>query len=198
MMQGSLAERLRVLRARQGLSLTEASKRAGITRDTLSDLERAKRHAYMPTLAKIAEGYGVPVEDLLEEPVPLDEASETGRSPGAPSEELTAQEWARRQNARLHGMTAEEWDDYLRTHDTVEELGETWKELSDESGMLHAALKAHKWQRPQDRGRRQTLSRGLRDLRMRRFADLYASAKPLHARDLVDEIFEAMREEANG
>ena len=70
MMQGSLAERLRVLRARQGLSLTEASKRAGITRDTLSDLERGKRHAYMPTLAKIAQGYGVPVEDLLEEPVP--------------------------------------------------------------------------------------------------------------------------------
>src|SRR5829696_2030174 len=69
MMQGSLAERLRVLRARQGLSLTEASKRAGITRDTLSDLERAKRHAYMPTLAKIAKGYGVPVEELLEEPV---------------------------------------------------------------------------------------------------------------------------------
>jgi transcriptional regulator with XRE-family HTH domain len=68
MMQGSLAERLRVLRARQGLSLTEASKRAGITRDTLSDLERGKRHAYMPTLAKIAQGYGVPVEDLLEEP----------------------------------------------------------------------------------------------------------------------------------
>jgi len=68
-MQGSLAERLRVLRARQGLSLTEASKRAGITRDTLSDLERAKRHAYMPTLAKIAKGYGVPVEELLEEPV---------------------------------------------------------------------------------------------------------------------------------
>jgi transcriptional regulator with XRE-family HTH domain len=68
MMQGSLAERLRVLRARQGLSLTEASKRAGITRDTLSDLERSKRQAYMPTLAKIADGYGVPVEDLLEEP----------------------------------------------------------------------------------------------------------------------------------
>jgi transcriptional regulator with XRE-family HTH domain len=79
MMQGSLAERLRVLRARQGLSLTEASKRAGITRDTLSDLERGKRHAYMPTLAKIANGYGVPVEELLEEPVHLAEASQETR-----------------------------------------------------------------------------------------------------------------------
>jgi transcriptional regulator with XRE-family HTH domain len=89
-MQGSLAERLRVLRARQGLSLTEASKRAGITRDTLSDLERGKRHAYMPTLAKIAEGYGVPVEELLEEPalasVGKDEAPDTGLTALSPAE----------------------------------------------------------------------------------------------------------------
>jgi transcriptional regulator with XRE-family HTH domain len=68
MMQGSLAEKLRVLRARMGLSLTEAASRAGVTRDTLSDLEHGKRQPYMPTLAKIADGYGVPVEDLLEEP----------------------------------------------------------------------------------------------------------------------------------
>jgi transcriptional regulator with XRE-family HTH domain len=68
MMQCSLAEKLRVLRARMGLSLTEAAGRAGVTRDTLSDLEHGKRHPYMPTLSKIAAGYGVPVEDLLEEP----------------------------------------------------------------------------------------------------------------------------------
>jgi transcriptional regulator with XRE-family HTH domain len=68
-MQGSLAEKLRVLRARMGLSLTEAAARAGVTRDTLSDLEHGKRHPYMPTLTKIAGGYGVPVEELLEEPV---------------------------------------------------------------------------------------------------------------------------------
>src|SRR5215204_128748 len=68
MMQGSLAEKLRVLRARMGLSLTEAAARTGVTRDTLSDLEHGKRHPYMPTLAKIAAGYGVPVEELIEEP----------------------------------------------------------------------------------------------------------------------------------
>jgi transcriptional regulator with XRE-family HTH domain len=69
MTQGSLAEKLRVLRAREGLSLTEAAARAGVTRDTLSDLEHGKRQPYMPTLSKIAAGYGVPVEGLLEEPV---------------------------------------------------------------------------------------------------------------------------------
>jgi transcriptional regulator with XRE-family HTH domain len=71
MTQGSLAEKLRVLRARRGLTLAEAAKRAGITPDTLSELERDKRHAYTPTLAKIAKGYGVPVEELLGEAVPL-------------------------------------------------------------------------------------------------------------------------------
>src|SRR5215212_1486029 len=80
MMQGSLAERLRILRAREGLTLTEASERIGITRHTLSSLERGGQEPHYPTLAKIAKGYGVPVEELLEEPLPLAEASqETGR-----------------------------------------------------------------------------------------------------------------------
>jgi len=69
MMQGSLAERLRILRAREGLTLTEASERIGITRHTLSSLERGGQEPHYPTLHKIADGYGVPVEDLLEEPV---------------------------------------------------------------------------------------------------------------------------------
>jgi len=80
MMQGSLAMRLRVLRAERGLSLTEAAERAGIQRQTLALLERGERHPHDPTLAKIAKGYGVPVEELLEEPVPLAEAPrEAGR-----------------------------------------------------------------------------------------------------------------------
>ncbi len=74
MMQGSLAERLRILRAREGLTLTEASERIGITRHTLSSLERGGQEPHYPTLAKIAKGYGVPVEELLEEPVSLAEA----------------------------------------------------------------------------------------------------------------------------
>jgi transcriptional regulator with XRE-family HTH domain len=69
MMQGSLAERLRVLRAQRGLSLTEASEKIGVNRHTLRDLERGKREPYGPTLRKIAEGYNVPVARLLEEPV---------------------------------------------------------------------------------------------------------------------------------
>jgi transcriptional regulator with XRE-family HTH domain len=76
----SLPARLRVLRARQGLTLIEAAEKLGIGRDTLSDLERGNRRPVMPTLAKIAKGYGVPVEDLLEVPVPLGKVPEVGRS----------------------------------------------------------------------------------------------------------------------
>src|SRR5215208_2762789 len=74
MKQESLAQKLRLLRAERGLTLVQASMLTGVTRGTLSELESGKRAAYMPTLSKIAEGYGVDVRELLlEEPVPLDE-----------------------------------------------------------------------------------------------------------------------------
>ena len=73
MMHGSLPAKLQVLRARQGLTLIEAAEKIGIGRDTLSDLERGNRHPVMPTLAKIAQGYGVPVEELLEDGPSLEE-----------------------------------------------------------------------------------------------------------------------------
>src|SRR5215212_1110606 len=160
-MQGSLAERLRVLRARQGLSLTEASKRAGITRDTLSDLERAKRHAHMPTLAKLPHAYGVPVEDLLEEPVPLAEASqETGRLQDERSLELEAPERpplgpaSPSQQPTLNKALEEErrarWDAVVREARQLRKPGWTqmqraldaWRESKDR-GEPYAARREH-------------------------------------------------------
>ena len=79
-MQDTLARKLRVLRAERGLTLREAEELTGVDKDTLSKIERGLRHPYDVTLSKLAKGYGVPVEDLLEEPVPLAQASqETGR-----------------------------------------------------------------------------------------------------------------------
>ena len=67
-MQISLAEKLRLLRARKGLSLLAASEQLGLDRHTLRDLELGRgRTPRYPTLAKIAQGYEVPVEDLLED-----------------------------------------------------------------------------------------------------------------------------------
>jgi len=59
--------------------LVEAAEKIGIGRDTLSELERGRRHPVMPTLSKIARGYGVQVEELLdleEEEVPQEALSE--------------------------------------------------------------------------------------------------------------------------
>jgi|SRR5215213_7612952 len=65
MKQESLAQKLRLLRAERGLTLVQASELTGVTRGTLSELEGGKREAYMPTLSRIAEGYGVDVRELL-------------------------------------------------------------------------------------------------------------------------------------
>jgi len=69
-----------VLRAERGLTQRAASAQIGVTKETLSDLERGLRHPRDVTLSRIARGYGVPVEELLGEPVPLAEAQEAGPS----------------------------------------------------------------------------------------------------------------------
>jgi transcriptional regulator with XRE-family HTH domain len=87
-----LARRLRILRAERGLSLTDAAEQCDIERNTLSDLERGRRHPYYPTLAKIARGYGLDVEELVDlEPAPPKEgAPESGQQPKA--EEVTGED----------------------------------------------------------------------------------------------------------
>jgi transcriptional regulator with XRE-family HTH domain len=78
MTQTSLGRRLRLLRAERQLSLRQAAARAGVVKETISDIERGATHPQDVTLAKLAHAYEVPVEDLLEEPVPLDEAPPPG------------------------------------------------------------------------------------------------------------------------
>jgi transcriptional regulator with XRE-family HTH domain len=76
----SLPMKLRVLRAERQLSLREASAQTGVDKVALSRYERGLGRPQDLTLAKIAKGYGVGVEELLEEAVPLAKApEETGR-----------------------------------------------------------------------------------------------------------------------
>jgi transcriptional regulator with XRE-family HTH domain len=78
-MQESLATKLRVLRAERGLTLRQAAERVRVRPATLSDIEHGRSQPHDVTLAKIAKAYGVPLADLLEEAVPLDDApQETG------------------------------------------------------------------------------------------------------------------------
>jgi transcriptional regulator with XRE-family HTH domain len=79
MMQESLAHKLRVLRAERGLTLREAAALAGVAKETISDIERGLRRPHDPTLAKIAKGYGVSIEELIEEPPLLDRALDAAR-----------------------------------------------------------------------------------------------------------------------
>jgi transcriptional regulator with XRE-family HTH domain len=58
-----------------------------VTRETLGALEHGQRGAYTNTLQKIAEGYGITVGELLEEPVPLDEAPPPSGLPEKSEEE---------------------------------------------------------------------------------------------------------------
>src|SRR5215216_5986491 len=72
-MQGSLAKKLRVLRAEKQLTMRAAADLVGIRPQTLSDIEHGYRAPHDITLAKIAEAYQVPLDELIEEP--------TGKAP---------------------------------------------------------------------------------------------------------------------
>jgi transcriptional regulator with XRE-family HTH domain len=67
-MHGSLATKLRVLRAERGLTVRQVAELSGVAKETISQVERGERHPYDRTLAKLAHAYDVPVEELLEEP----------------------------------------------------------------------------------------------------------------------------------
>ena len=81
-MQDTLARKLRVLRAERQLTVREAAALTGVDPGTISKIERGVRHPHDITLSRLAQGYDVPVEELLEEePVPLAETPrEAGRS----------------------------------------------------------------------------------------------------------------------
>ena len=66
-MPGPIALKLRDLRVQRGLTQKQGAELARVTPQTLIDLESGKRPPYMPTLTKIVRGYGVSVEELVEE-----------------------------------------------------------------------------------------------------------------------------------
>jgi transcriptional regulator with XRE-family HTH domain len=103
---GSLELKLRLLRAERGLTIEEAAERAGVTWETISDAEKGRRHPHLPTLVKIANGYGVPVEELLEAErfAPLGKAP-SGREGSAP--QFTTEE------LHAHGIPATDAETWL-------------------------------------------------------------------------------------
>jgi len=133
MMQGSLASRLRLLRVQRGLTLQEASDEIGIDRHTLSSIERGTQTPHAPTLKKIAEGYGVAIENLL---VQDDLAEKPVEAPTSPKVEAPTSykppEEAEKSKERREELLEEErgaYEEQRHTAVEVEEAGLTDTEL---------------------------------------------------------------------
>src|SRR5215218_8438883 len=102
-MQSPLARKLRMLRAREGITLAEVEERSGVTRESIGELERGKRIPFGSTLQKLARAYGVTIAELLEEEPALPLGSARTQEPGEPvaPESLPAyQQWLREQENR--------------------------------------------------------------------------------------------------
>ena len=84
-----LGMRLKELRTLRGWSLRDAQGELGVDRETIAEAERGLRSPFPRTLRKLAEGYGVPVRELLE----LDALGKEG----APEEgqQMIDREWRR-------------------------------------------------------------------------------------------------------
>jgi transcriptional regulator with XRE-family HTH domain len=157
MMQGSLAEKLRVLRAQRGLTLVQASQKTGVDRGTLSSLERGVHAPYTPTLSKIAKGYGVPVEELLEEAAPLASApsaspsldvgeSEAGQRYGGADllDNPRVREWLRARGATWVAMTEGELREHVRRLDPgIDEDGNPTRIVGLVEDVMHEEAETH-------------------------------------------------------
>ena len=60
-------ERVRTLRERRQISQDELARRAGLSDDTISRIERARHHPNLGTMAKIAKGFGLSLSALFED-----------------------------------------------------------------------------------------------------------------------------------
>ena len=127
-MQGLLPRKLRLLRAERGLTLAEAAKRTKLTRETLGLLERGKRHPHTPTLHKIAEGYKVPVEDLLD--LVEEETALAGKAEAPETAQL--RKWIETAG-HVQRMIHEDIDELQDTH----ELPRGWERGAFGARMIH-------------------------------------------------------------
>jgi transcriptional regulator with XRE-family HTH domain len=61
----ALANRIKELRDRKGISQEELAHRAGLSRTGMGFLETGKRWPRLDTLMKVADGLNIPLDELL-------------------------------------------------------------------------------------------------------------------------------------
>ena len=96
-----IGDRIRTTRKAAGLSQEDLARRAGMSLKGMGDIERgAIADPHYLSLKKIADGLGIPVGELLEEPVPLGESAEVGAEITFPLDidqirrEVAGEDWA--------------------------------------------------------------------------------------------------------
>ena len=65
----SFGERVWEARVERGLSISQAAELAGVDRNTLHKIEVGRQVPQPPTIKKLSSFYGIPVRDLLDQPV---------------------------------------------------------------------------------------------------------------------------------
>jgi len=131
MMQDSLARNLRVLRAERGINLQEAEDLTGVTRETITALERGQRGAYTKTLRKLADAYDVSLADLMAGEVSLAvgkaEAPETRPADEPLISRPEVREWLSEQGHE----TLEEFRSMVEELEALEEVEQAIRELRE-------------------------------------------------------------------
>jgi len=203
-MADELARLLRMTRAQQGLTLRTAEEVTGVTKETISELERGLRVAQMPTLARLAEGYNLDLETVLitagllpveeERPHPKDEAP---TSPPPVVEDLVDEERRAfyQSVAGAVELFCDEWEDRLDRGDhTPDTLDKFWQQSLGMVTTLNPAWETEWTYLRRERGDAATLLDTILYPTMQRFAALQDRYQRLMDEVSVPDEVTAMRE----
>ncbi|MFW6028011.1 MAG: cupin domain-containing protein [bacterium] len=167
-----LGRRLRILRQRRGLSLTQAAEQAGISRSALSLIERTSQGASPATIRALAGMYGVTVTDLMASLAGTSVPGVHGRGgrvlptmgpglsatqlPTIPNAVMLCQVWTIQPGAGSQGSYNHDGEEFIYVLAGTFEVtldGEETHTLAQGESIYFESLRHHAWRNP---GREET------------------------------------------
>jgi DNA-binding transcriptional MerR regulator/quercetin dioxygenase-like cupin family protein len=162
-----LGERLRTLRRRRGLSLSQAAAQAGISRSALSLLERTSQGVSPATTRTLAEVYGLTVTDLMASPggarTPVVRSGQAQALPtlgpgisisqlsSIPNAVMLCQIWTIQPGAGSQGSYAHEGEEFIYVLTGTFEItldGEETHALTQGDSIYFESWRHHSWCNP--------------------------------------------------